>query len=328
VTEAPPTSRRLRAQASSLFARLAYRVRHFHVENKGLKLLSLLLAFLLFAVSRQPQREVLLPGVPIIYANVPPGLEISGDVPATASVRLRGPQDVVRSITANQLEIVANLSGKLPGERAVQLKPGETDRENVRVLRIEPASVELRLEPTRRKQVPVEARFTGQPAPGFERYGHRVEPSAVEIEGPESRVARVTRVQTESVSLDGRRETFTANADLDLHQQGVRALAAGPFRFTAEIGEQRAERMFVDVPVAWPDQPPQARLLTPRLNVTLRGPRSVIGSLKAEDVKAEIRTAGVPEMVEHLRPKISWPAEVGAKVELVSVNPVEVKLKR
>jgi hypothetical protein len=328
MTEAPPTSRRLRAQASSLFARLAYRVRHFHVENKGLKLLSLLLAFLLFAVSRQPQREVLLPGVPIIYANVPPGLEISGDVPATASVRLRGPQDVVRAVTANQLEVVADLTDKLPGERAVQLKPADTGHQNIRVLRIEPTSVELRLEPTRRKPVPVEARFIGQPAPGFERYGHRVEPGAVEIEGPESRVAAVTRVQTESISLDGRRETFTANVDLDLHQQGVRALTTGPFRFTVEIGEQRAERVFTDVPVAWPDQPPHARLLTPRLNVTLRGPRSVVAALKAEDVKAEIRTTGVPEIVEHLRPKITWPAEVGAKIELVSVNPGEVKVRR
>jgi hypothetical protein len=324
----PPPALPLKARAAALLSRLSYRVRHFHVENKGLKLLSVLLAFLLFAVSRQPQREVLLVGVPIVYANLRAGLEISGDVPATASVRLRGPQDVVRSILPNQLEVVADLGGKAPGERTVQLQPSETDHQNVRVLRIEPASVELKLEPTVRKRVPVEAQFTGRVADGHERYGYRVEPPTVEIEGPESRVGAVTRVVTEGVPLDGLQANFSTDVDLDLHRQGVRLLARGPVRVTVEVGERRVERVFTDVPVVWPDKPADARLLTPRVTVTLRGPRSALESLGAQSLQAEIHTSGLPQVVEHVTPKISWPAALGAKAEVVKVEPREVTVRR
>lgn len=310
------------------FARLAYRLRHLHVENKGLKLLSVLLAFLLFVVSRQPMREVLLVGVPIVYSNIRDHVEISSEVPATANVRLRGPQDVVRSITSNQMEVVADLSNRAPGVRSIQLKPAEGGPRNVQVLRIEPASVELRLEPTERKRVPVVARFTGNPAPGFELYNSSVEPATAEVEGPASRVAEVARVLTESVPLDGRREGFTTNVDLDLHRQGVRLVTAGPFRLTAQIGEQRLERVFSDVPVVWPDRPPHGRLLTPHVKVTLRGPRKMVESMNPQDLKAEIYTANVPSIVEHLTPNIVWPAALGANLEVVSVSPKEVTVKR
>lgn len=324
----PLSARPLWYRLSPSVARLAYRIRHFHVENKGLKLLSVLLAFLLFVVSRQPPREVLLIGVPIVYTNLRPGLEISSEVPATANVRLRGPQDVVRSITPNQIEIIADLSNKAPGERAVQLRPMEGGPKNIKVLRIEPSSVELRIEPTQRKIVPVEVQFTGQPAPGYERYSYSVEPPAVEIEGPQSRVNQVARVRTESVPLDAHRESFQTPVDVDLHKQGVRLLTPTPLKLTVQIGEHRAERVFTNVPVSWPDQPPHSRLLTPQLNVTLRGPRSIIEALHAQDVKAEIHSKGLPANVEAVAPKITWPADVGEKIEVVAINPKEVKVSR
>src|SRR5438552_16285383 len=110
--------------ASQLFNRL----RHYHIENKGLKLLALLIAFLLFIASRQPISDVRLVGVPLEFRGIKQGLEISGDVSQTVSVRLRGPQDVMRNIMPNQLAVVANLNNKEPGERMVQRKTADVLR--------------------------------------------------------------------------------------------------------------------------------------------------------------------------------------------------------
>jgi hypothetical protein len=130
-------------------SRLVSHLRHYRIENKGLKLLALLVAFLLFAVSRPPTRDVLLVGVPLEFRGLAPGMEIGGDVAQTVSVRLRGPQDVVRSILPSQIAVTADLSDKEPGERVVQLKAADVSRpDRVEVLRIEPASIKLRIEPT------------------------------------------------------------------------------------------------------------------------------------------------------------------------------------
>ena len=98
------------------------------LQNKKLKFLSIGLAFLLFAVSRQPQRDVMVVGVPLEYINIPAGLEITGNFPTTVNLRLRGAKDVVRNVAVNQLEVVADLSGKSVGERVIQLKASDVLR--------------------------------------------------------------------------------------------------------------------------------------------------------------------------------------------------------
>src|SRR5437868_11709516 len=94
-----------RLSSLSKLSRFFNRLRHYHIENKGLKLLALLIAFLLFIASRQPISDVRLVGVPLEFRGIKQGLEISGDVSQTVSVRLRGPQDVMRNIMPNQLAV-------------------------------------------------------------------------------------------------------------------------------------------------------------------------------------------------------------------------------
>lgn len=316
------------ARLAPLFSRLFYNIRHFHIENKGLKLISLLLAFLLFIVSRQPQREVLLVGVPIVYANLNSGLEISSNVPATANVRLQGPQDLVRSIMPNQIEVLADLSNKAPGERVAQLKPTDSTPRDVKVLRIEPASIELQIEVTQRKIVPIEVPLTGQAAPGFEKLGYKVEPPTIGIEGPQSKISKVTSAPTESISLDSRRESFQTPVDIDLHRLGVRLAQPVSLKVLVEIGEERLERTFSKVPVNWIDQPQKSQLLTQKVDVKLRGPRSLINAIPAQDIKAEIQTSDLPNNAEVAIPKIILPTASNARIEIVDVSPSQVKVKR
>jgi hypothetical protein len=209
-------------------------------ENGRLTLMSLGVAFLLFAVSRQPEREVMLVGVPLEFTNLPGGLEISSEVPAAVNVRLRGPQDLVQGITANELEVKADLGYKTAGERVIQLKASDvTKPDKVEVRRIEPPTIELKLEPTRRKVVAVEAQFVGQVAEGFERLRTQLEPASVEIEGPESRVEPVSKILTESVPLEGRRVSFQMPVDLETSKSGVRIVSATPIKLSVEIGAKK-----------------------------------------------------------------------------------------
>jgi len=167
-------------------------LRHARIENKGLKALSLLLAVLLFIVSRQPVIDLPMAGVPIEYRGLSPGVKIVGDAEQTVSLRLSGPRDIVRSLTPNQLLVIADLSGKEPGERVVQLRVDESFLpDNVKVMQIEPSSIRIKLEPSVTKQARVEAPFTGRIAEGREIYGVELYPREVEIEGPQSIVESI-----------------------------------------------------------------------------------------------------------------------------------------
>ncbi len=215
-------------------------LRRYVKENGRLTLLSLGVAFLFFVVSRQPNRAITVVGVPLEFTNIPAGLEISSVVPAAVNVRLHGPRDLVQEITATELEVKADLGNKAAGERVIQLKATDILRpKKVEIQRIEPAAIELTLEATHHKTVPVEIQFIGVVAEGFERSQTHLEPATVEIEGPASRVAQVTKILTESISLDGRRASLQASVDLEPGKSGVRIVQGTPIRIWVEITAKR-----------------------------------------------------------------------------------------
>jgi YbbR domain-containing protein len=100
--------------------------------------------------------DVRLERVPIEFRGIAPGLEITGEVGHTVSVRLRGPRDVVRGLMPNQVAVVADLSGKEPGDRIIQLTPSDVSKPSrIEVLRVDPATIRLNIEPSARRSVTV-----------------------------------------------------------------------------------------------------------------------------------------------------------------------------
>lgn len=305
-------------------ARLFHRLRHARVENKGLKALSLLLAILLFIVSRQPVIDLRLVGVPIEYRGLSPGVKIVGAAEQAVSVRLSGPRDIVRSLSPNQLLVIAELSGKEPGERVVQLKMDEGFLpDNVKVMQIEPASIKIKLEPNLTKRLRVEAQLSGKVAEGREIYGVELHPSEVEIEGPQSVVSKMERVLTEKVSLDGRDADFQTSVEVEIPQDS-RVKTSGRIELSAKIGEERLLRRFAAAPVQWIDKGAAGSLLTKTVRLEVFGPKSVVESLRAGDLRVEVKTAGLPPSVNSLTPQVQLPASI----EIRNIIPKEVKVKR
>src|SRR5262245_12876605 len=262
-------------------ARLFHRLRHTRVENKGLKALSLSLAVLLFIVSRQPVIDLRLVGVSIEYRGLSPDVKIVGSAEQTVSLRLSGPRDIVRSLTPNQLLVIADLSGKEPGERVVQLKVDEGFLpDNVKVMQIEPASIRIKLEPNLTKRLRVEAQFSGKVMEGREFYGVELYPGEVEIEGPQSVVSKMERVLTEKVILDGRDADFQTSVEVEIPQDS-RVKTPGRIKLSVKIGEERMLRRFANAPVRWSDKGAVGWLLTKTVRLEVFGPKSVVESLRA-----------------------------------------------
>jgi len=314
--------------------RLWRRLRHIQIEYKGLKLMALALAILLFIVSRQPVSDMKLFNVPLEYRGLSSGVEISGDVEQTVSVRVRGPRDIVRNLTPSQLSVVADLSSKEPGERVVQLHASDVSLpdDSIRVVQVEPASIRLVLEPKLKKRVAIEAQFMGQLASGLEVYRTIIEPPNVEIEGPQSQLNKVKQVLTETVNLNGRSKDFQAAVDVETPHRALRVLTPSPIKLSIEIGERRSFKRVANVAINWPagatDQPAGAQLVTKTVEVELYGPDSVIEALRAKDLRAELRAIQWSNSTGLAEPVVILPDTADKRIEVRNIFPKEVKLKK
>jgi YbbR domain-containing protein len=139
------------------------------------------------AVANEASSEIGLE-VPLEYRNIPPLLEITGDMTNTVQVRLRGSSNVIKEITARDVATIIDLSKMPRGERIVPLSPQNVQAPfGAEVIRVTPSSVRFYLERTITKAVAVMPTIVGPPDP-YEVVKILVNPSTVEIEGPESRV--------------------------------------------------------------------------------------------------------------------------------------------
>ncbi len=310
-------------------SRFWQRTRRIRLENKGIMLMSLLLALALFVISRQPISDVKLFNVPLEYRGQRSDVEISGEIAQTVSVRVRGPRDLVRSLMPTQLAVTADLTNKEAGERVVQLRTADValPDSNIQVVQIEPASIRLVLEPKVKKRVPVKAQLIGALSEGLELYGSSAVPDLIEIEGAESQINTVNYLLTESVNMSGHGKTFQAMVDVETPHSSLRVLTTTPVKLTIEIGERRSFKRFPAVSVHWVNPTGNKELLTKTVEVQLYGPASTLDVLQSKDLRVEVTADSAPNVTTAL-PKVILPENSAPHVEVIKIIPNEVKLKK
>ncbi len=123
-------------------------LREWILHNWSLKLLSLLISlFLWVTYMTEPVAEVGYM-VPIEFLNVPPRLELAGDVPTQVHVRVRGRSALLRRLARADLGITVDLAGKQAGDQDIQITPQDVDAPyGARVVSIMPADLHVRLVP-------------------------------------------------------------------------------------------------------------------------------------------------------------------------------------
>ncbi|MCI0662102.1 MAG: hypothetical protein L0220_13610, partial [Acidobacteria bacterium] len=239
---------------------------------------------------------------------------------------LRGPRDIVKSLTPNQLSVIATLNNKELGERNVQLKAEDLSHlDNVEVVQIDPPSIKIRLEPTVRRVVKVIPQFEGEVEEGLEIYRRTVDPSSIEIEGPKSLVEKLNDVLTETVNLTGRKSDFRLQVGVETSHNSLRVKTPGPINLAVEIGERRILHRFDRVQI---DQLPGYRLLTKTVDIELRCTKSTLNELQATTLRVKLMPSGSQAALVTAEPVIIFPGDLGKHIVVDKIIPKEVRLKR
>jgi hypothetical protein len=98
-------------------------LRKYVFANVGLKLLALAISFLLWATyTAEPYAEVGFQ-VPLEFTTMPPQLEISGDIPTVAHIRVRGRSALLRRMIPADLNLRLDMKTGKQGTTIFSITP-------------------------------------------------------------------------------------------------------------------------------------------------------------------------------------------------------------
>ena len=265
-------------------------------RHLGLKVLSLLLAVLLwFMVAGQKDAERSL-RIPLEFQNIPERLELTEEPPSFVDVRLRGPAGSLGQVRAGDIVAVLDLSAARPGRRLFHLTPEQVSAPaGLRIVHVLPATVALTFEPSAAKTVPVVPVVEGEPAQGYVVGRVTADPAMAHVVGPESALLRITEATTEPIVVQGQRTRVRERVNVAVADDSVRLRTAQTALVTIEIQRAPVEQVIAEVPVRVQNLRNGLRAeLTPRsVGVAVKGPPATVEQLRGDSIPAFVDLTGL-----------------------------------
>jgi len=123
-----------------------------------------------------------------------------------------------------------------PGERTFPIDSVSVPRPaGVDLERAVPSQIRMTFERRLSREVPVSIRFVASPPAGFEVVNQKVEPAAVRIAGPDSRVREIVSVETDPIDLSDTQGTEEFQAQLYVGDPRVHLETEGKARVRIEV---------------------------------------------------------------------------------------------
>src|SRR5262249_13807658 len=143
---------------------LSKRVVAWPFEHFGLKVLSLGLALLLWMVVAGEETVERGLRVPLELQQMPAGIEVSGDVPTTVDVRVRGGPAPPSRVGPGDVVAVLDLRGARSGRRLFPMTPEQVRVPfGVEVVQVTPSAVAMAFETSASRELPVMPAADGRP---------------------------------------------------------------------------------------------------------------------------------------------------------------------
>jgi len=194
-------------------------LRRLASQNLGLKVLALALAVAAWWFVAGESKVLVSFTVPLEIRNVPKGLTMTNKPERQVEVRLSGPSSLLSGMRPSEISAGVDLVAARAGrqfftldDRAVKVPPGTM------VQRIFPSSIEVILDRTERRTVPVSVRIGGGAA--VRRRVARVEvaPPSVEVEALPEEFSRMPAVYTEEIVPERTEGSYSADVRVETRE--------------------------------------------------------------------------------------------------------------
>lgn len=265
----------------------------------------------------------LRPPVSRRFTSIPLNLRVSNDLEVTNSpvtevtIIVLGDKSKIDQLNQRDLVVSLDLSEVQTGDRVVPITPENVNVELPAGLKLEsiaPNIIPVKLEKIIERDVPVKAETEGALAENFEIYSSTAVPPTVRVSGPESFVRPLDSISTEKINVEDKQEDFTAQqVSLNPLNPRVRLVNTTVVDVFFRIGERRVEKTFIVTA--------KTETGERRVPVRLYGARSVIETLRAENIKVEIAKTEAGETTQ----TVVLPPEAEGKVEIRTAKTANVE---
>lgn len=185
-------------------------------ENWILKLLSLIFALVLWFFVMGERRQEIGFSVPLKLENIPQNLMLANEVPNLVDVRVSGPRTLLMNLSPQDISISVDLKDLKPGLTSFKRLDEKLNIPSaLKVTRLSPSFVDVKLERIKEKQVPVVISIEGAPAEGYRLSETRLNPAKITIVGAEGELKDIREVMTEAVNVTDVTESFSLMVPLN-----------------------------------------------------------------------------------------------------------------
>jgi len=185
-------------------------------ENWILKLLSLTFALVLWFFVMGERRQEIGFAVPLKLENIPQDLMVANEVPNLVDVRISGPRTLLMNLSPQDISISVDLKDLKPGLTSFKRLDEKLNIPSaLKVTRLSPSFVDVKLERIKEKSVPVVAGIEGEPALGYQLGKITLNPPKTVIVGAEGELKDIREVTTEPINVTDVTESFTLMVPLN-----------------------------------------------------------------------------------------------------------------
>jgi YbbR domain-containing protein len=211
-------------------------LRRLASRNLELKIVALALAVAAWWFVAGESKVLVSFTVPLEMRNVPNGLTMTNNPAREVEVRLSGPSSLLSGMRPSEISAGVDLAAARGGrqyftldDRAVKVPPG------IKVQRIHPSSIEVILDRTDRRMVPVSARIGGGTAVRKRIAKVEIDPPSVEVEALTEEFTRMPVVYTEEIVPDRTDREYSAIARVETREAHATIVGNPSVRVTIQF---------------------------------------------------------------------------------------------
>lgn len=303
-------------------------IRDVFTRNIGVKLLSLVLAIVLWYMAVGRERAEVGLNVPLELVNFPKDMVISNQIPDGVSVRIRGSVAQTRQMADRKLRFSLNLAGAKKGPNKFSLLADNLNiPRGLEITHMAPTEVVVELEGLATKTVSLLPVIKGEPVAGYIIEDIILNPKQVEVRGPESYIEKLNILWTEPVDVTTLKQSTKIVTRPSLPNPALSLVDVKEIEADLKIGEKIVTRAFNDVLVQpiRPDTEKNKFELSPdKVDLTIRGPlNTMTGLVTGEAMKVRVNLAGL-EPGKHERLLI---VAIPPNMEVVKVDPKVIRIE-
>lgn len=300
-------------------------------RNTGLKMISVLLAGLLWFFVENEKTGLKSVEVALEYANTPETLVLMPESRETVTAVIRGPEALLPRLREGSLTAQIDLRAVTAGETRWLLTLEDVSVPYwAEVERVEPQQFTFNLDHKVSKVISVLPKLMGSVADGYVFKDYVVNPSRVTIAGPESIIKGIREIWTDPVVIEGMTESFQQPVEIRADRLGITIESAEEHIVQVVIVPEIVERYFEGVPVVAENQEHVLELGQDRVEVWLGGPRLLLDKIRVEGLTAVLDMSGLTPRAEgyELAPDIRFTPPLAEKDQIdVAFYPPGVRVK-